>query len=138
VIIKNALLLWDCVETIVPKGNWNPRRAFGDKSFNEAVDLIVIPRVPSEEERLSAHESLRRLLRSGLPQSLIAQASPPWHSGEFPIYSEKFLQQTWHMLERRGMAHWVSAASEYGLPPAIGFLMMSLLADACAGSQIQR
>ena len=48
VIVKNALLLWDCVETIVPHGAWRPYRTLGGKPFNEAVDLIVKPRVPSD------------------------------------------------------------------------------------------
>jgi hypothetical protein len=42
------------------------------------------------------------------------------------------------MLERGGMARWVAHADDYGVPPALGFLMMSLLADACAGTQIQK
>lgn len=138
VIIKNALLLWDCVETIVPYHDWRTRRPSANRLFREAVNLVVRPHVPSTLEQRSAHDSLRQLLRHGLPQSLIEQSPPAWTRTQFPIYPEKFLEQTWHMLEHRSMAHWVAVASRYGVPPAIGFLIMSLLADACAGSQIQK
>ena len=36
-IIKNALLLWDKVQTIVPQRPWQPRRLTSAKAFNEAV-----------------------------------------------------------------------------------------------------
>jgi hypothetical protein len=42
------------------------------------------------------------------------------------------------MLEQGGMARWVEAESDFGVPPVVGYLMMSLLADACAGTQVQK
>lgn len=61
-----------------------------------------------------------------------------WRRSEYLIYPEKFLDQTWQLLERRGMAHWENSASDYGVPIALGFLMMSTLADSCSGTQIQK
>jgi hypothetical protein len=137
VILKNALVLWDSVETIVPTSNWRPHR-FTDKATNEAVDLVVVSRKPNQEEKSEAHKALKKLYDSGEIAKLIATAPRDLHSSPYLIYPEKFMHETWHMLTHGGMAQWVDHHSDYGVPPALGFLMMSLLADACAGTQIQK
>jgi len=137
-IIKNALLLWDSIETIVPRPRWTPRRLQGNKVFNEAVDLVVQPRVPTTSERHEAHDVLQRLNENGKVGLLLKMSPPAWRSREFLIYPEKFLEQTWHLLEREGMARWVAGYHDCGVSPALGFLMLSFLADACAGTQIQK
>jgi len=138
VILKNALLLWDSLETIVPRSGWLPQRVKNDRLVNEAVDLIVRPRVPSAPERTEAHHALQDIAKTGALSSLLAEAPPGLRRREFLIYPEKFLDQTWHMLQQGGMARWVAAESDYGVPAVVGFLMMSLLADACAGTQVQK
>lgn len=139
VIIKNSLLLWDFIETIVPHPDWMPQRFRNNRLLNEAVDLVVRSRVPTETERRSAHNSLEQLLLNGLlPPSLIQESKRLWGSAEFLVYPEKFLHNTWHMFEQGGLAHWDSSASNYLVPPAVGFIMMSILADFCAGSQVQK
>ena len=138
VIIKNALLLWDSIETIVPHPRWRSWRKPGDKFFNEAVDLVVKPRVPSTVEKNAAHKSLIDLLRSGFPSSLIRSTPHGWGHRDFFIYPDKFLRSTWHALNRGGMARWVASEHDYGVPPAVGLLMMSILAESCAGTQIQK
>lgn len=137
-IIKNALLLWDSIETIVPRPRWTPQRLKGNKLFNEAVDLVVRPRVPTTSERQEAHDVLMRLNENGKVGLLLKSSPPTWRTREFLIYPEKFLEQTWHLLEREGIAHWVAGFHDYSVPPALGFLMLSLLADACAGTQVQK
>jgi hypothetical protein len=137
-IIKNALLLWDSIETIVPHKNWRPLKVAEKGLFNEAIDLVVSPRVPTKAERQEAHVALSRLLSRGLPATLLKEVPPNWRAPEYLIYPEKFLNQTWRLLELHGVASWVSAAYDYGVPPAFGFLMMSILADSCAGTQIQK
>jgi hypothetical protein len=137
-ILKNALLLWDSLETIVPRPNWSPRRVGNDRFVNEAIDLVVKPRVPTAPERLEAHQALEGLMQTGFVTTLMAESPPGWRREEYLIYPKKFLAKTWHMLEQGGMAHWVDAAADYGVSPSVGFLIMSLLADACAGTQIQK
>lgn len=138
IVIKNALLLWDFIETIVPRPEWRPRRKRGDKLFNEAVDLVVRPRVPTTAERHAAHRSLVDLIRSGLPSNLLRDTLRVGGHAEFLMYPEKFLHRTWGVLERGGMTRLVASEHHYGVPAAIGFLMMSILADSCAGSQVQK
>jgi hypothetical protein len=137
IILKNALLLWDQVETIVPHAHWSPWRS-SNKVFNDAVDLIVRPRVPASDEMTQAHRAIVPLVESGVLLTLVEKASRGRAHRIYPIYPEKFLDRTWHMLRHQGFAEWMSNISDYGVPPVVGFLMMSILADACAGTQVQR
>ncbi len=137
VIVKNALLLWDSVGTIVPQSHWRPYR-FADRATNEAVDLVVVTRKPTEEEKRDAHKALERLHAAGELSKIIAVSPRHLHSNPYLIYPEKFMHETWRMLMHGGLANWVDYQSDYGVPPALGFLMMSLLADACAGTQVQK
>ena len=154
-IVKNALLLWDSVYTIVPEQHWaygrKRRRTWGkrrlspslsspgnSKLFREAVDLVITPRVPDQTERNEAHRTLEDLARSGSLLALVRNSPSDWRRHDYLVYPEKFLDQTWEMLERRGMARWVAEEHDYGVPAAVGLLMMSILADVCAGTQVQK
>lgn len=137
-ILKNALLLWDKIETIVPRPDWRPRGIHRDKSIQEAIELVVANRVPSIDERREAHRELANAIDSGFAAALIKNAPRTWINPSFLIYAEKFPHETWRILERGGMAHWVEHRKDYRVPPALGFLMMSILADSCAGTQIQK
>jgi hypothetical protein len=138
VIIKNALLLWDSVETIVPSGQWIATRKPTDKLLREATELIVNHRVPTDAERREAHLILEEQVTTGVLASLVKNSPRHWGGADYLVYPEKFLNQTWHLLEHRGMARWVSAEYDYGVPAAVGYFMMSILADVCAGTQIQK
>jgi hypothetical protein len=137
-ILKNALLLWDSIETIVPRASWVPERVQHNRAFNEAVDLIVKPRVPIESEMAIAHQALQGMIEDGIVAKLVSSAPQKWRMREYLIYPDKFLHGTWEMLKRGGTARWVSNERDYGVPAAVGYLMMSLLADACAGSRIHK
>ena len=138
VIIKNALLLWDSVDTIVPRKDWVSERPTVDRDLREAVDLVVTHRVPDATERQEAHHVLEELARRGTLSSLVQTSPSHWRRSDYLIYPEKFSSETWRMLEGGGMARWVASESDYGVPAAVGFLMMSILADICAGTQIQK
>lgn len=137
VILKNALLLWDSLETIVPRAGWPPYR-FADKASNDAVELVIVGRPPKHDEMVAAQTALNKLLDSGEVARIIASAPRDLHRTPYLIYPEKFTRETWSLLMQGGMAQWVEQERDYGVPPALGFLMMSLLADACAGTQIQK
>jgi hypothetical protein len=155
IIMKNALLLWDRVETIVPHSRWNrpagrplssaPPPSVGrridpkkDKWFREATEIVVEQRVPTDAERRQTHESLTSLLEKGFLLSLVKDSPGAWANKDYLIYPEKFLAETWRRLESGGLARWVGAQTDYGVPSAVGFLMMSVLAEICAGTQIQK
>lgn len=136
-LLANALLLWDSLETIVPTGNWQPER-LKSPVLNKAVDVVVRPRKPSPTEQQVAHKELVEAISSGHIASLIAQAPAEWARAPYLIYPDKFLRETWHQLEAVGLAHFESQHMDYGVPRALGLLMMTLLADSCAGTEIQK
>ena len=93
----------------------------GDRLVNEAFDLIVRPRVPSASERTEAHDPFAEIAKTGALSSLLAEAPRGLHRREFLIYLEKFLDQTWRMLQRGGLARRIAEESDYGVPPVVGY-----------------
>jgi hypothetical protein len=137
-ILKNALLLWDSIDTIVPTKAWRPPFQKRDKLLDEAAEIVVRRRVPNLAERNTAHASMSALVSTGVVDTLVRSSPESWRRPEFLIHPEKFLHETWRILERAGTARWVEQEHDFGVPAAVGLLMMSLLADACAGTQIQK
>jgi hypothetical protein len=137
-ILKNALLLWDSLETIVPNAAQNLPNVQHSREKQRAIDLVVRRRRPSNEERSQAHEALQKLLRSGQLAAIMGRAPKEWHGMQYLIYPDKFLHMTWAELEHRGLAQFNAASEDYAVPSVLGYLMMSLLADSCAGTQIQK
>ncbi|MBN8751341.1 MAG: hypothetical protein J0I65_28120 [Variovorax sp.] len=137
-VLKNALLLWDSLETIVPRSPRPSPRAPKTALLREAANLIVRPRQPNDKERQAAHKALEKMLQSGQLATIMARAPNGWQESQYLIYPDKFLHMTWRMLETKGLGQFEARHQHYGVPSALGFLMMSLLADSCAGTQIQK
>ena len=153
VLLKNALLLWDQVECIVPGRNWKDPEPPRNRTVREAQELILDPIVPSEEERVAADREIRAFVEGqGGLTSILEETVSELRSAErerrasrlgrrFPdylIYPEKFLGDTWQFLKQKQLARWDAHTSDWGVPPVLGLMMMSLLADACAGTQKQK
>ena len=98
VVLKNALLLWDKVDIIVPRSGWTPRASTKGKLFNEGLELVVVRRAPSEHERLKAHQGLQAAMKDGVLTKLAAASPKSGIPRDFPIYPSKFMERTWHML----------------------------------------
>jgi hypothetical protein len=137
-LIKTALLLWDDVTCIAPKAQWKPPTAFKERTLNEARELITRYHVPTLSEKRSAHNDVREFVLEEGSRLLITSALSGRFSGQYLIYPEKFLDHTWHMLEHQGFAHWDAMSLDYGVPPVLGLLMMSSLADSCAGTEYDK
>src|SRR5262245_9349640 len=116
IIIKNALLLWDSVDTIVPRKDWVSDRPNDDRDLREAADLVVTRRVPDDAEREKAYRVLEDLTRAGTLSSLVQASPSDWGRPHYLIYPEKFSRETWQLLQRGGMARWVAAEKDYGVP----------------------
>jgi hypothetical protein len=138
VMLKNALLLWDSVETIVPQSYRRGLTKQRTALLQEAHELIVQPRRPSSDEGQVAHEALKKLLETGQLNAMLSSVPKQLAVGRHLIHPDKFLHTTWRMLESQGYATWEAAHEDYGVPPALGLIMMSLLADTCAGTTLQR
>lgn len=137
-LLKTALLLWDSVECIVPRSNWRIETPFKEKSYNEATELIVRPHVPNQQQRNYANTEVKNFLQEQGSEFFLQNALRNRYNRKFLVYPEKFLRTTWHLLEKHGLARWDHISRDYGVPPALGLLMMSFLADACAGTQRQK
>lgn len=136
--LNNALLLWDHIETIVPDARWQPEDHPGGELVQEAFELVVRRRIPTEQERQKANKVLCEMADDGLFYRLRKQSPKSWTGMEYLIHPEKFLGRTWEWLERGGIARWVDHESDYGVPVGVGLLMMSVLADTCAGTRMQK
>jgi hypothetical protein len=132
-LLKNAMLLWDEVECITPSfGKRN--HYFGEALWDEATELIVKDRVPTEDERREVHKEVLALVDAGLPTWEWLQSDLPGFQDRYPIYPDKLGAETWHLLEDHALSSW-RADGDAEMGPALGLLIMSLLADACAGRE---
>jgi hypothetical protein len=100
--------------------------------------LITKYHVPSLQEKKSAHKDVDEFLREDGSRFLIAHALGSRFPDRFLVYSEKFLHETWYMLQSEGLARCNAMSSDYGVPSVLGLLMMSSLADSCAGTQFDK
>lgn len=137
-LIKTALLLWDSVEVIIPRRNFQLEAPFEEKSYNEAIELIIRGHVPNNQQRNQAHQEVTDFLQEEGSQFFLESALRRVYRSDYLLYPEKFLKNTWHLLKQRGLARWDHLSRDYGVPPALGLLMMASLADACAGTQKQK
>jgi hypothetical protein len=136
ILLKNALLLWDSVQTIVPRLPWSLHAHAKNRTEREACDLILEARVPSRAEQTAVAKEVQENLATWLLQAVAREDHPM--SERLLIYPEKFLSRMWETLKNDGLATWEAHAGDYGVPPLLGLFMLSALADACAGTQIQK
>jgi len=137
-LIRTALLLWDQVECIVPQRGWKMEFPFKEKLYNEALELIAKPCVPKMRDRNQAHSEVKEYIKEESSRLFLHTALGRHYPRRYMMYPEKFLKETWRELEYHGLARWDAMTSDWGVPPALGLLMMSSLADACAGTQKQK
>lgn len=132
-IIKTALLLWDHLEFISPS-NERPRFPTS-KLMEEAVELIAKPHIPSAEEKQNAHEIIITLAKKQLPDWFYYEPLNP--QPVYEIYPKKFLSETWDYLFGLGLVGQSESkdVSRRKTSRAFGMMMMSILADCCAGFQ---
>jgi hypothetical protein len=67
--LKTSLLLWDQLEYISPLPGFVPQ--YADTSMSRAMELFGRPHIPSQEEKLAAHNAILRIVESGIPNWLI-------------------------------------------------------------------
>jgi hypothetical protein len=145
--LKNALLLWDRVEYISPNRSFQ----FDDVESLEAsegLELLCRPLVPSSEQKNNVHHRVTQLLRHGTPKWLIVDKVPrgikngrpvkEFYGTDYGIYPEKLDHRTWRLLEAANLVRLSGSDYDYYTRPMVGLLLMSLLADACAGTQKEK
>lgn len=133
-VVKSALLLWDSLEYIVPSPDFRPQ--FGERGIARAMELLGEPHCPSDDEKREAHSRLKDVVERKLPAQFYFDRSQ--HGRSYEIYSEKLLRESWRMLLREGFSGDALPNSDYRLSEFGGLLVMSILADCCAGTTKSR
>lgn len=136
-LVKTALLLWDRLEFIVPWDHFHAHH--GHRDIDRAMELIGRPRRPNDEEKAETHKQIKALLARRLPPSFYF----PRHNHDrwqdsYEVYPQKLLPETWRLLHKAELSGKLLPNSDYPMTEAGGLLVMSLLADACAGTTRSR
>jgi hypothetical protein len=140
-LIRTGLLLWDRLEFIVPSDHYRPH--YPSKRIAEAMELIGVGHRPNDEEKRDAHQNLRQAVARKLPPQFYFDRRAPFSAmnkdmrlGEigaiYEMYPEKLFHRTWQMLRRAQLSE------DYQLSAAGGLMVMSALADSCAGTTRSR
>jgi len=130
-IIRNALLLWDKIEYISPFSDtvtWH-----NNPECRDALSLISEPHVPTMEEKKSANDIILELATSDLPPWFFFNPEKQWDY--YNIYPQKLLPDTWYALKELNLVEKFNDA--FKTSTSLGFSIMSILADCCAGEQRQ-
>ena len=141
-LIKTSLLLWDSLECIAPPNAWHERKLPEDKLLREATEIIVRQHIPSWDEMRVADDQIIKFFESDAVGAFARDANNTGrdeYAGEhFDMYHDKLLGRTWHRLQKIGVLGRYREAPRFRVPPAVGLLLMSFLADACAGGTRQK
>ena len=129
-LLKQALLLWDRIEYIVPYKGYRPD--YPSPDFQEAAELVAGPLVPSPEMQKLAHQQIEELATGTLPDAFCFRSYAA--HGDYEIYPQKLLPKTWEMLREVQIAGGVRDNADYPFSRPAGLTIMSILADCCAGT----
>jgi hypothetical protein len=134
-LVKSALLLWDHLESIVPWSDF--KHKYEDSEVARAMELIGVSHIPADDEKQATHERLEELTKSKFPPEVYFR--PRTGGPEFyEIYPEKLLDQSWELLKRKQLRGELLPNSDYPLSEFGGLMIMSVLADCCAGTTRSR
>lgn len=138
-VLKQALLLWDMLEFIIPRDGFLDHHA--DRETRAALDIIGRPIAPSIAIKRRTHRRIKQFIGDGLPSKYLFR--PGRHAA--PIYADKFARETWDMLlggemiagefRLRTRSH---SARSYELAKPLALAMMTILADECAGKTARK
>jgi hypothetical protein len=130
-LVKTALLLWDRLEFIVPWQGFQPR--YRDRQMARAMELVGAPRCPDDNEKREAHTRIEELISDRLPPKFfLDRRRRPDDSYE--VYPQKFLPDTWSLLQKARLSGRLLPNSDYPMSEFGGLMVMSILADSCAGT----
>ena len=141
-VLKTALLLWDELQFIVPHEEFKLRSETNDRLVDEAYDLIGKAHVPTFTEKQQVHEQVEEILTTPNSQQFLTQRDDTL-AGQYEIYPQKLLEETWHMLHQSELAEQNGSTvyfPSFGLfqdmvtSQKIGLLLMLYLAQACGGA----
>ena len=107
--------------------------------MTEAAELITKQHIPSAVEKEETHKLVQKLLSKHLPDWSLFE--PDSLIQPYGILPGKFYDETWQELEEQGLAELNLITvrgysfSDYMIRPSLGYTLMSILADVCAGDE---
>jgi hypothetical protein len=136
-LAKTALLLWDHLEYIVP---WPHFRSHHEsRGIAKAMELIGRPHCPGDDEKQEAHTRLKEVVSRKLPpQFYFARRSGLRVDEQYEMYPEKLSPDSWDLLRNARLSGKLLPNSDYPLSEFGGLMVMSILADCCAGTTRSR
>lgn len=136
-LLKTALLLWDEIKVIVPWQGYSIR--YRSPSEAEAFELVGRQIYPTANEKRRVHKIVKGLTSQQLPRAFRFDRRMDGREQEYEMFAEKLLPETWELLKEARMAHDLpSRTSHMAASEPTGLLLMSLLADCCAGETCSR
>lgn len=126
-VLKRALLLWDNLELIVPHEGYRFSTGTG-RAVAESMELFGVKRVPTKKEQNKVHTAI---------EALTAREQPSLHPIEgqdfYEVYPEKFLPDTWRLLEARNLRRAEMQNADHVVSQNTGLVIMAMLAEVLAG-----
>jgi hypothetical protein len=136
-ILRDALLLWDRVSFIVPRKGFLKGQA-SSLPISAAVELVGEEIEVGEPEKDAVYESLLSLIERGVPEWLTWTTLPKANlrilQEEYSIYIEKLDHRIVDLLKAHKLVRFHGADNDLYTNPAMGLLIMALLARECAGT----
>ncbi len=136
-LVKTALLLWDRLEYIVPWPHF--RSHHGSHDIERAMELIGKPHCPGDDEKQETHMRLKEVVSRKLPPQFYFDRPRGRHVEErYEIYPEKLFPNSWELLHEARLSGRLLPNSDYPMSEFGGLMVMSILADCCAGTTRSR
>lgn len=138
-ILHSSLFLWDHVECIVPRHDFNLKDGLSNE-VAEAVELIAKPIQVNDKARESLYQNLNSLVGRGVPDWLTNDTPPKSELSDeilqnlYSMYSEKLNFNIIELLKENKLAKFSGADEDIYTNPVLGLLMMSLFAQEMAGN----
>jgi hypothetical protein len=131
-LLKSALLTWDKLEFIVPSEKFSP--SYRNKNAARAMELIGKKRLPTDAEKEETHRRIEDLVKEELPSVFyFSDQTGRYRSEIYEVYPQKFHKSTWELLHEKQMRGDLLENADYPLSEPAGLMIMSILADCCAG-----
>jgi hypothetical protein len=135
-LLRTGLVMWDTIECITPQEKWAHYR-FSRKPLNEAVDLLVRSHEPTPDERSRTRDRIQKFIDAyGVPRLFLSNRDP--RTNPYLIHPRKLDEFTWRYLRERRLAEWNRRENDYELSQGFGLIVMSFLAQECAGRYKER
>lgn len=135
-LLKTALLLWDRLEFIAPWPDYKLKSFDGNRDVDEALEIVGAPLFPSREQQQQAHAAIEDLATSSLSNDFLWNQTDSTETRVL-VYPQKFLPETWEVLKQTNLANPDCSGhlEDWSMGRNFGLVIMSILADACAGSE---